>query len=85
MSRRKNCLLLSLFDGLRTFNKYLLKSKMLLPCLLQRYKEAGHWWLTPVILATQEAEIRRIVVRSQFRANSLQDPISNKTITKKGW
>jgi hypothetical protein len=22
----------------------------------------GHWWLTPVILATQEAEIRRIVV-----------------------
>jgi hypothetical protein len=20
----------------------------------------GHWWLTPVILATQEAEIRRI-------------------------
>jgi hypothetical protein len=25
----------------------------------------GHWWLTPVILATQEAEIRRIVVQSQ--------------------
>jgi hypothetical protein len=24
--------------------------------------EAGHQWLTPVILATQEAEIRRIVV-----------------------
>jgi hypothetical protein len=23
---------------------------------------AGQWWLTPVILATQEAEIRRIVV-----------------------
>jgi hypothetical protein len=23
---------------------------------------AGHWWLTPVILATQEAEIRRITV-----------------------
>jgi hypothetical protein len=23
---------------------------------------ARHWWLTPVILATQEAEIRRIVV-----------------------
>jgi hypothetical protein len=29
----------------------------------QRFvKEAGRWWLTPVILATQEAEIRRIVV-----------------------
>jgi hypothetical protein len=26
---------------------------------------ARHWWLTPVILATQEAEIRRIMVGSQ--------------------
>jgi hypothetical protein len=26
---------------------------------------ARHQWLTPVILATQEAEIRRITVRSQ--------------------
>jgi hypothetical protein len=25
----------------------------------------GGWWLTSVILATKEAEIRRIVVRSQ--------------------
>jgi hypothetical protein len=24
--------------------------------------QTGHWWLTPVILATQEAEIRRITV-----------------------
>jgi hypothetical protein len=31
------------------------------------YEEAGHCWLTPVILATQEAEIRRITVRSQPR------------------
>jgi hypothetical protein len=29
--------------------------------------QAGCLWLTPVILATQEAEIRRIVVRSQPR------------------
>jgi hypothetical protein len=28
---------------------------------------ARHWWLTPVTLATQEAEIRRIVVGSQPR------------------
>jgi hypothetical protein len=26
---------------------------------------AGHWWLSPIILATQEAEIRRIAVPSQ--------------------
>jgi hypothetical protein len=25
----------------------------------------GHQWFTPIILATQEAEIRRIMVRSQ--------------------
>jgi hypothetical protein len=28
---------------------------------------AGCWWLRPVILGTQEAEIRRIMVRSQPR------------------
>jgi hypothetical protein len=27
--------------------------------------ENRHWWLTPTILATQEAEVRRITVRSQ--------------------
>jgi hypothetical protein len=26
---------------------------------------AGHWWFLPVILAIQEAEIRRITVPSQ--------------------
>jgi hypothetical protein len=26
--------------------------------------KAGHWWLTPVILAVQETEIRRIMVQS---------------------
>jgi hypothetical protein len=41
--------------------------------------------LTPVILTTQEAEIRRILVRSQPPANSLRDPIwGKKKITEKG-
>jgi hypothetical protein len=35
-------------------------------------------WLTPVILTTQESEIRRIAVQSQAQANSSQDPISKK-------
>jgi hypothetical protein len=43
------------------------------------------WWLTPVILATQEAEIRRITVRSQPREIVPQDPISKIFIIKKGW
>jgi hypothetical protein len=35
--------------------------------------------LRPVILATQETEIRRIMVQSQPWANSSRDPISKKT------
>jgi hypothetical protein len=38
----------------------------------------------PVITATQEAEIRRIVVQSQLWANSSRDPISKIPNTKKG-
>jgi hypothetical protein len=30
-------------------------------------KQAGRWWLTPVILAPQKAEIRRIEVLTQPR------------------
>jgi hypothetical protein len=37
----------------------------------------------PVILATQEAEIRRIAVRSQSWENSLKDPILKIPIAKK--
>jgi hypothetical protein len=35
-----------------------------------RKKLARHWWLMPVILATQEAEIMRIMVQSHPRQNS---------------
>jgi hypothetical protein len=41
----------------------------------------GSRWLTPVILATQEAEIRRISTQAS-RASSLQDPISKKICHK---
>jgi hypothetical protein len=51
---------------------------------VKRVLKAGCWWLTPAILATQEAEIRRITVQSQPRANSSQDPILKIPITKKG-
>jgi hypothetical protein len=49
-----------------------------------RKTQAGHQWLTFVILATQEAEIK-IAVRSQPEASSLREPISKKPFTKKDW
>jgi hypothetical protein len=39
---------------------------------------AGHLWLTPVILATQEDRGSRAA-----RANGIQDPISKKSITNR--
>jgi hypothetical protein len=38
---------------------------------LKKQVQVRHLWLTPVILATQEAEIRRLKVRGQPWANSL--------------
>jgi hypothetical protein len=32
---------------------------------LKKEQHTGHCWLKPIILATQEAEIRRIMVQSQ--------------------
>jgi hypothetical protein len=43
--------------------------------VLEEKIEGGCQWLTPVILATQEAEIRGIAFRSQPRHGS-RDPIS---------
>jgi hypothetical protein len=46
-------------------------------------KVAGCGWLTPVILATLEAEIRRITKPAQ--ANSSGDPILKIPNIKKEW
>jgi hypothetical protein len=42
------------------------------------------WWLTSVILAIQEAEIRKMEVQGLPRISS-RDPISKIPNTKKGW
>jgi hypothetical protein len=34
----------------------------LIPSRKKKCDIVGHWWLTPVILAIQEAEIRRVTV-----------------------
>jgi hypothetical protein len=54
---------------------------------IQNQYTAGHRWLTLVILAIQEAEIRRIVVRSQPRhivCETLSQKIHH-THKKMGW
>jgi hypothetical protein len=43
--------------------------------------KAGHLWLTPVILDTQEAEIRRIELQSQPR-QIVSETLSWKTLHK---
>jgi hypothetical protein len=37
----------------------------------------------PIILTTQEADIRRILIQSQSRANSSRDPISKNLSQKR--
>jgi hypothetical protein len=45
----------------------------------QKLRDARCWWLTLVILATQEAEIRRIMGRSQHR-QEVGKTLSQKTL-----
>jgi hypothetical protein len=52
--------------------------------LLLLPSERWRWWLPPVILATQEAEIRRITFQSQPRHIVLEILSLKKPITKKG-
>jgi hypothetical protein len=42
----------------------------------KKHKTAGCGWFIPIILATQEAEIRRLLAPSQPRQIVPQDPIS---------
>jgi hypothetical protein len=47
------------------------------------YEGARSWWLTPVILATQEAEIRKIMVRNQPK-QIVRETLSRKYPSQKG-
>jgi hypothetical protein len=50
---------------------------------IKRVKKVRCRWLTPIILATQEAEIRRISDQSQ-RGQTVHETLSQKTLHKKG-
>jgi hypothetical protein len=58
------------------------------PDSLEKPLSARHQWLTPVILATQETEIRRIAVRSQLGQivpKTLPQKKKKEKHCKKGW
>jgi hypothetical protein len=60
------------------------RSRVPTPVLLKIIIIAWYQWLMPVILATQEAEIRRIKFQSHPQANSSGDPILRNPLHKKG-
>jgi hypothetical protein len=51
--------------------------------LLQNVKIARRWWLTPIILATQEAKVRKIAVQSQ-PGQIVRETLSLKNPPQKG-
>jgi hypothetical protein len=51
--------------------------------IVQIKERARSQWIMPVILATQETEIKRITVQSQPSQIVLRDPILEKPFTKK--
>jgi hypothetical protein len=51
----------------------------------QTNKQAGCWWLIPIILVTQEAEIRRITVESQPGQIDHETLSGKNHHKKKGW
>jgi murein endopeptidase len=53
--------------------------------LFQNRSSARRQWLTPIILAAQETEIRRILVRSQTRQIVCETLSQKKPSTKKSW
>jgi hypothetical protein len=61
------------------------KGKVSLKKLVMTWIRAECQWLTPVFLATQETQIRRITVRSQPGQIVLETLSRKKNITKKGW
>jgi hypothetical protein len=47
------------------------------------YRFARCWWLTPVIVTTQEAEIRRIAVLN-YPGQIVSETLSQKHLSQKG-
>jgi hypothetical protein len=71
------------YNVFHSVSYYYLWAEMLYRYPQFRNKGAGCWWLTPVILATQEAEIRGITVWSQ-PGQIVHETQSQKTHHKKG-